>query len=431
MAINPSTNATMAGRVTAADANYPYASAKDETAPGAGDGSPYFKARADDLFGFQQALLKAASIVPSGNADTALVSQYIQGIIELASGRAFTYDDAGAADVYVFDVQANQQPPASLFEGLRVEATIANTNTGASTLDAFGSGVVDIHLDDAATDPVAGDLAVGLLARFRYSTVGGAHWELVNPIVSGAAISAFAPDAKQRPTLTIGTDASHDIDFGVGSVLDSLGDQVLTRSSVLIKQIDATWVAGTNMGGLFSGTVANNTSYHAFLIKKDSDGSIDAGFDTSPIAANIPPGYTAFRRIGSFYTNGSANIVGFVQFGNKFFLNTFISDYDASVLIGSLTNLTLSIPDGIRLEAIIFAQISDNTTTATSWFLKSKVAGGEWEFMFDASASNNTVANNNDLTIITDTSANIQQRATSGAARRVLRTRGWIDDLLE
>jgi len=76
MALNPSTNATMSGRVTAADADYPYGSAKDETAPGAGDGTPYFKARADDLFGLMQWLLDQAGITPSGNADTVLASDY-------------------------------------------------------------------------------------------------------------------------------------------------------------------------------------------------------------------------------------------------------------------------------------------------------------------------------------------------------------------
>ena len=53
MAINPS--ALFVGRITAPDANYPLGSSKDETSPGAGDGTPYVKARADDLFGFQQA----------------------------------------------------------------------------------------------------------------------------------------------------------------------------------------------------------------------------------------------------------------------------------------------------------------------------------------------------------------------------------------
>lgn len=78
MALKPDTNATMSGRITAADANYPHGSSKDETAPGAGDGTPYFKARADDIFGMQQALLLDGDVTPSGNADTAVLSDYLQ-----------------------------------------------------------------------------------------------------------------------------------------------------------------------------------------------------------------------------------------------------------------------------------------------------------------------------------------------------------------
>ena len=83
MALNPSTNSTMAGRITAPDANYPYGSSKDETSAGAGDGTPYFKARADDIFGFQQWLLNQAGIVPSGNADNVNVSDYGDALIDI------------------------------------------------------------------------------------------------------------------------------------------------------------------------------------------------------------------------------------------------------------------------------------------------------------------------------------------------------------
>lgn len=80
MALNISTNPNFTGRFTAADANYPYGSSKDESSPGANDGTPYIKQRADDLFGFMQALLSQGSVVPSGNADTALVSDYVDAI---------------------------------------------------------------------------------------------------------------------------------------------------------------------------------------------------------------------------------------------------------------------------------------------------------------------------------------------------------------
>jgi hypothetical protein len=109
------------------------------------------------------------------------------------------------------------------------------------------------------------------------------------------------------------TDADHDIDISTGRAMDSTNAYLMRLTSGLTKQIDASWASGSGNGGLFSGTVANNTWYGVFLIRKDSDGSLDAGFDISPVAANIPGGYTAYRRIGWVLTDGSANILGFTD----------------------------------------------------------------------------------------------------------------------
>lgn len=84
MAINPNTQ--YPGQVETPDANYPYGGAKNETTPstptvpGSLDGTPLEKAMLNDIFGFQQALLTEAAIVPSGNAETALASQYLDAL---------------------------------------------------------------------------------------------------------------------------------------------------------------------------------------------------------------------------------------------------------------------------------------------------------------------------------------------------------------
>ena len=77
----------MAGRITPANADYPFGSSRDETSPGANDGTPYFKGRSDDILGLQQALLTNAGLSPSGNADTVLISQYFQALM-LTAGSA-------------------------------------------------------------------------------------------------------------------------------------------------------------------------------------------------------------------------------------------------------------------------------------------------------------------------------------------------------
>lgn len=78
MAINLSTTYA---NVTPPDANYTYGSAKNETAPGALDGTPIEKAGLDDIYGLMQSLLVSAGIVPNGNPDTVQVPQYLQAIL--------------------------------------------------------------------------------------------------------------------------------------------------------------------------------------------------------------------------------------------------------------------------------------------------------------------------------------------------------------
>lgn len=108
--------------------------------------------------------------------------------------------------------------------------------------------------------------------------------------------------------LSLDSDTDHDIKIEVGECADSSNAYILKLLSIFTKQIDNTWAVGDDAGGLFSGSVANNTKYYVHLIRKDDDGTIDAGFDTSASAANIPAGYTVRKQLGWVLTDGSANI---------------------------------------------------------------------------------------------------------------------------
>lgn len=174
MALNPSTK--YPGRITAPDANYTYGSSQDESSPGAGDGTPYEKARANDIFGFQQSLLRAANIVPSGSAETQLVSEYTQAIVEIASGRASFYVDSGAANAYVLSASTNQQSPRGHFVGMLCDFLPTNSNTGgAATVNVAGLGVKSIYYNGVATLP-AHIIESGILCRLRYQ---GTYFELL------------------------------------------------------------------------------------------------------------------------------------------------------------------------------------------------------------------------------------------------------------
>jgi hypothetical protein len=145
MAINP--GAQWPTKTTAPDANYPYGSSKNETTPGSSnDGTPHVKIRGDDIFGFQQAILQAAGIVPSGSADTAVNSQYLTALLQMMSGQAIEHTDTGAANAYVLNPTFTNMPtPAAYFDGFTVRFKPANSSSLATaTVNISGLGVKNI-----------------------------------------------------------------------------------------------------------------------------------------------------------------------------------------------------------------------------------------------------------------------------------------------
>ena len=211
MALNLVTNPTFASRITGASAAYPYGSSRNESTPDAGDGTPYNLQRADDVFGFQQALLSMAGITPSGSADSVTESQYLQALVQLASGRAGWYDDVGAADAYVLDVKTSQPSPAAYFDGSLVFFIPANTSTAASTVDVAGLGAVDIKLKGGVADVGADDLRAGREEKLTYRTSPSAHFELsragrVKTTVISVSDPAWTPsaDTTQISLLAVG-----------------------------------------------------------------------------------------------------------------------------------------------------------------------------------------------------------------------------------
>jgi hypothetical protein len=233
------------------------------------------------------------------------------------------------------------------------------------------------------------------------------------------------------------SDTDHDIDFGAGECADSTGSAFLSLASTMTKRIDATWAAGNNQGGLFSGTVASNTTYHLFVIQKDSDGSIDAGFDTSITAANIPTGYTNYRRVASLYTDSSANLVQITNMGDEFLLKVPVNNYNTTNPGTSAILVTLSVPLGFKSRVIA----AINTECLAT-------GGGLYNLLVTSTDQTDTVPSDTVFTIRNDIGASVQlnntvysnwRTNTSGQIRVRLDvsdadltvfviTHGWLDD---
>jgi hypothetical protein len=206
----------------------------------------------------------------------------------------------------------------------------------------------------------ASDLLINGIYHFQRNSANDA-WIILNPekgyfnlINATKASTTNQGVAYLNNPITIAnnaSDANNDIDFSAGNApLDDGSGQVLL-SSTLVKRLDASWVAGTNQGGLFSGTKANSTKYYLFAI---TNGTInDAGFDISPTGANIPAGYKESYR-GAVLTDGSGNIRPFTLAGQYMSYVNEITDYTpTSPTSGVYQTYSLSCPSKPNILAYI------------------------------------------------------------------------------
>ena len=142
-----------------------------------------------------------------------------------------------------------------------------------------------------------------------------------------------------------GTDADHDIDIAVGVARSADDSLNLKLAAVLTKQIDAAWAVGDDQGGIDTGSVAVDTLYAIWLIKRPDTGVVDALFSTSFSAPTMPANYTKKRLIGAVLTDGSSNIEEYEQVGDRFTWTASQSVVsDSSLTSGVWETATILIP---------------------------------------------------------------------------------------
>jgi len=133
MAIKP--DASYPGRIVAATADYPLGSAQNETASGADDGTPAESAWINDLWGFLQSLLIQDNLTATGNADTALLSQYREAVVNQNAWGDY-YETYGGADAIILNSRNAVNGaicPTGQFLGLRARFKALADNTLTTT----------------------------------------------------------------------------------------------------------------------------------------------------------------------------------------------------------------------------------------------------------------------------------------------------------
>ncbi|MDU9408230.1 phage tail protein [Pseudomonas sp. zfem001] len=207
------------------------------------------------------------------------------------------------------------------------------------------------------------DPSVVLATRAYADSLIAVHMAAADPhpqYVNNAELAAAIAAINTVPTgyfsgLVLSNNAATpttDIDIAPGLARSASDTATLRLAAAITKRLQnaGAWAAGSGGNGLFNGARANNTWYHVFLIRKDSDGSIDVGFDTSISAANKPAGWSAFRRVGSIKTNAAGAIIPFLQHGRRFSWRTPILDVSVLVPAAGSATYVLSVPPGISVE---------------------------------------------------------------------------------
>ena len=230
-----------------------------------------------------------------------------------------------------------------------------NTATYECVIDGNGSETIDGEATIALTQT---DETIGIICD-------GSNWNVLFHY-SPKAASGKAPPLPRSYlaglTLSNDTDTEHDINITAGECRDSTNGYNIVLESEITKQIDATWAAGNDAGGMNDGdAVGASEWFHVFLLFAPVSGAVDAGFDTDIDATNIladtaaaAAGFTKYRRIGSVLTDASSNILGFSQAGDEFLWDDPPLDVTAANPGTSAVTRTLSVP----IDVIVWAHLN-------------------------------------------------------------------------
>lgn len=234
-----------------------------------------------------------------------------------------------------------------------------------------------------------------------------------------------------------GTDADHDIDVAAGHCYgtgDSGEPDADIKLAAITKRIDANWAAGSAAGGLATTlTVANDTWYHVYAIIVA--GAPDVGFDTSIVAATLiaQDNATHYRRIGSVLTDGSANILAFVQTDDLFLWKDPPLDVTDSLGTSSVS-YTLSTPLGVKVLTSLNTYI-DHTSNNIRVYVRSLDVNDEVPVNNAGPLSNlgefhdglTNFRGHNSIELLTNTSSQVAARGSSTTIIFRMATLGWID----
>lgn len=214
-----------------------------------------------------------------------------------------------------------------------------------------------------------------------------------------------------------------------GVAVDSGNADMMTLANALTKSTSA-WAVGNNNGALDTGTIAANTWYHVFLIKRPDTRVVDVLVSLSPTAPTLPANYTLFRRIGSMKTNASSQWTKFVQIGDKFLWDVVVADNNGGSTGGAVQFLqSVSVPPGMPITVQFYCYITSTAANAIVVFASplTAVIAANSPAGHQAVMTNNIASGGAAGQFFIDTTTAQIQCASSVTLSLYVVTQGWID----
>jgi hypothetical protein len=229
--------------------------------------------------------------------------------------------------------------------------------------------------------------------------------------------------------LTLSTAGSSST-FGIaaGMACDSSAAWMMTLANAYTKTT-AAWAVGSGNGSLDTGTIANSTWYHVYLIRRPDTGVVDVLISLSATTPTLPASYIQHRRIGVMKTDSSAHWTAFFQNGDDFWWSIPTVDINANTTT-SATLYTVNVPTGVsvtyRCSLRMGVSSIANTILLTSPLMADTAPAANGPISAAINMANSDVANGMH-SILTNTSAQIRSRATLAGVGHIITGFGWID----
>lgn len=344
------------------------------------------------------------------------------------------YIDTGTATEYVLNPQGAFKAPidaSTTWNGMLIRFRPTHNNLGVVTLRLAGlnGGLPFNTLREDGTAIQAGDFLITKDAILRYNSTADAFMLLTVPVRNASqTVAGISYINKQITIANNVTDANNDIDFTSGTFTfsDYTG---MASVGAMTKRLDASWTAGTNNGGLDTGSKANSTWYHSYAIYNPTSGVSDFIFSTNATTPTLPSGYTKYKLIESIYVLSSGAIMSFKDMGDRI---VFSPVTELSTGSGTILNtLTIRSPLGRNIKNIIYAGCQIGSASGYSGV---KLFSGDGLEMGEARGYGSTTGGGNlgafgDAIVQTNLLSQIKYQGYGLLTSITIYNYGWLKDL--